>query len=119
MVERKVVIDDKEYFLWEADKAVNVFCFISVIAQFIIIILNWFVFKHSNTVTAFLWGLQWTTLCVAIMLFAISKHNNKIFKLIMNKIEEDKKKMEDKKNVKKAPKKPRKNVKKETNDGAK
>lgn len=118
-MERKVVIDDKEYFLWEADKAANVFCFASVIAQLIIIFLNWFVFKHSNTVTAFLWGLQWTTLCVAIILFVIAKHNNKIFKLIMNKIEEDKKKMEDKKNVKKAPKKPRKNVKKETKDGAK
>ena len=118
-MERKVVIDDKEYSLWEADKAVNMFCFASVIAQLIIILLNWFVFKHSNAVTAFLWGLQWTTLCLAIILFAISKHNNKIFERIMNKIEEDRKKMEDAKNVKKAPKKPRKNVKKETNDGAK
>lgn len=113
-MKRSVVVDGKEYEMLELDRVVNYIVLASVLAQFTIIILNWTVWKHSPVVTAFLWGVQLITLILAISMLIVTKHNSKIVNMVINKMEEDMKRREaekDAKNVKKAPKKPRKNVK--------
>jgi len=130
-MKKTVVINGKEHKVWEFERIVYWFCFANLIAQMIILYLNFTTFKNSMVTKAFLGGLQTVILPLTIILAVVSTHNSRIYRLVREMLNENLRLLEEerKKNVKKAPKnssknvknvpkKPRKNVK-ETKDGTK
>lgn len=122
-MKKTIVINGKEYKVWELERIIYWFCFANLIAQMIILYLNFTTFKNSMVTKAFLGGLQTVILPLTIILAVVSTHNGRIHRLVREMLNENIRLLaeEDKKNVKKAPKKPRKNVKKkkEEKDGTK
>lgn len=123
-MKKTVVINGKEHKVWEFERIVYWFCFANLIAQMIILYLNFTTFKNSMVTRAFLGGLQTVVLPLTIILAVVSTHNSRIYRLVREMLNEELRLLaeeEKAKNVKNVPKKPRKNVKKkkEEKDGTK
>ena len=77
-MKKTVVINGKEHTEWNFEKIVYWFCFANLIAQMIILYLNFTTFKNSMVTRAFLGGLQTVVLPLTIILTVVSIHNNRI-----------------------------------------
>lgn len=102
-MKKTVIIEGKEYNIWDFEKIVFLFCFANLIAQMVIMYLNCTKFSGNIVTRAYLGGLQSVVTPLTLILCIVSIHNAKIYNLFYKKIDEaieNDEKVETSKNVK-------------------